>query len=101
ALGLASAWHQARALARDHSGARILELERPEGLPGGTDLHERRACHQLLVEDADVAPALERPRAAQELRGDVAGQGPGRARDIRCRYASGRWLTSQSIAAVE
>jgi hypothetical protein len=42
-------------------------VQRPEGLPQRSDLNERGARHQLLAEDTDVAPALQRPRTAVEL----------------------------------
>jgi hypothetical protein len=54
---------QARSLAQLTAGPR---QERPERLPGGSDLHDRRAGHQLLAEDAHVAPALQRPATAEQ-----------------------------------
>ena len=44
------------------------QMKRPEALMRRADLHLRRAGHQLLAEDAHVAPALQRPAAAQQAR---------------------------------
>ena len=62
-------------------------------------MHERRAGHQLLAEDADVAPALQRAGAAEQRALAAAVAPPGaRLRPARRarRYAS-LLLTDQSI----
>ena len=45
---------------------RPAQQHRPERLSRGADLDDCRARHQLLAEDRDVAPALERTRSAQQ-----------------------------------
>ena len=57
-LDFAAAGQQPRALAHQ---LLLAHVQRPERLPRGADLDERRARHQLVAEHGDVAPALQRP----------------------------------------
>ena len=92
---------------------RPAQQHRPERLTRRPDLDDRRARHQLLAEDRDVAPALERARPAQQRhtsrwngregrrrrrgrRAARAGGLPGGGRDALRRYAL-RVLTDWSI----
>jgi hypothetical protein len=56
-LDFAAAGQQPRALSHQ---LLLAHVQRPERLPGGADLDQRRARHQLLAEHGDVAPALQR-----------------------------------------
>ncbi len=75
---------QARALAQLTAWSR---QECPESLPGGPDLHDRRAGHQLLAEDAHVAPALQRPAAAEQAHASTRRSARDRSRSGGWRYA--------------
>ena len=82
----AAARAQARALA--HLAVRA-QQERPEGLARRPDLDERGTGHQLLAENADVAPALQRASVVEQAHVG-GGHRPGARRPAdRGRYALG------------
>src|SRR5262249_3477229 len=77
----ASAEHQ-RTLPQASLGVRV---HRPEALAEGSYLDPRRARHQLLAEDRQIAPALEwAPAAAQARARDRWGS-------VRCPRGRGRY----------
>ena len=90
---LARAGEQARALAQR---VRARGPQRPERLARGADPHERGARHQLVAEDAHVAPALQRPgRRAAAASARAAGRGGPRAPGARALCLA--LLTDRSI----
>src|SRR6185312_1461664 len=87
-LHLAAPRHEPRPLAVVARGARLArQVERPEGLPAGPDLDLRRARHQVVGEDADPAPALQRAAAVEEAPPGQEGVGRDAHRRRLCRYA--------------
>ena len=89
-----------RSRARQHARALaqlvgVAPIQRPEGLARGAELHERRAGHQLLAEDAHVAPSLQRPPAANQ--GMCAGGESASALPRVRRRLCLEMLTDQSI----